>query len=131
MHIASRAGGGAAGPAPVALAPAVGGVTTSTFANITQLAAEFQNRLALPNSFALGAIYADIVKDAHVPAPSGGGTNPNLAYNHWIVMNLFTRSAAGGVGGCAHAHADIGIWTWAHNYNARICEPQLCRTCRT
>lgn len=123
VHVASRAGGGAVGPAPVPLAPAVGGVTTSTFANVTQLAAEFTNRLAVPNSFALGAIFADIVKNTHVPAPSGQGTNPNLAYNHWIVMNSFTRSAAGGVPTCPDAHADIGIWTWARNYNARICEP--------
>lgn len=123
VHIASRAGGGAAGPAPVALAPAVGGVTTSNFANVTQLANEFGNRLALPHSFALGAIYADIVKDDHVTVASGAGNNPNLAYNHWIVMNSFSRTAAGGEPGCAHAHADIGIWTWADNYNARICEP--------
>jgi hypothetical protein len=123
VHIARKAGG----PPAVPLAPAVAGVTTSTFTTVAQLALAFQNHFTgIPHAFALGAIYADIVEDDHISnASAGNASNPNLAYNHWIVITSFDRRAVGSVPGCPNAHADVGIWTWAESWDAEICEQHV------
>jgi hypothetical protein len=127
VHIASKAG-----PAPVVrLAPQVSGVTTSTFANLAQLDQQFQLRLTgVPKSFALAAIYASIVRNGHIQNPSPGNPeNPRLAYNHWIVIKSFTQEAPPGddvgAGVCPNGHSNVGIWTWAKNYTARICQQHV------
>jgi hypothetical protein len=113
------------GPAPaVPLAPAVAGVPVTNFASVAQLDQEFQAHfIGVPNAFALAAIYADIVDDGHKAVASAGNpANPNLTYNHWILITGFDRQAAGGVGGCPHGHVDLDIWTWARDYSVQICE---------
>lgn len=116
VHIARKTGPVAAVP----LAPPVAGVSSANFANVAQLALEFQNRLAAPNTFALAAIYADIVNNGHVNAASA--QDPTLTYNHWIVINGFNHAVAGGVGGCLNGHVNLNVWTWAQNYNPQICD---------
>ena len=99
----------------VAPAPAVPGVATTPFTTVAQLQNAFAAGLAPAKSFAIAGIYADIVKNGHVNVASAG--HAGLSYNHWIVINAFTSTAAGAMNPvCANAHVDLGIWTWAENY---------------
>jgi hypothetical protein len=123
VHIVYKQGGPAAG---VALAPPTAGVHQTAFTTVAQLQAEFNNRLAGPRSFAVAAVYGNLVKDGHVDVVSPGNVaNPVLTYNHWIVINRLNLTPAGGVAGCPNSHADLRIWTWAKNYKTRVCSNHL------
>jgi hypothetical protein len=92
------------------------------FTTVAQLQAEFNHRLVGPRSFAVAAVYGNLVKNGHVSVPSPGNpANPGLTYNHWIIINAFNLTPAGGLAGCANGHVDLRIWTWAKNWNTKVC----------
>jgi hypothetical protein len=110
----------------VALAPTVGGVATTNFTTASQLLQEFQNHFPGQGRFAIAAVFGDLCKQgAHVSQDSPAGTAPagRLAFNHWVVINGFSRS--GGISGCGNNHADLEIWTWAQDYSIQVCEGHL------
>ena len=79
VHIVHKQGGPVR---PVPLAPAVAGVATTNITTVAQLQLEFNNRLALPKSFAIAAIYADIVFNGQIavssPTAAAGGDSRGL-----------------------------------------------------
>jgi hypothetical protein len=121
IHIASKQGS-RQGSLP--LAPEVKGVTSSTFDTASALGGSFQNRLNGGTTFALAAVYSDIVKQGtYVNKDSNKASNTSLAYNHWVVVNGFKERSS--EVGLASTHAELNIWTWAEDFTVHVKKTEL------
>jgi hypothetical protein len=110
----------------VALAPAVGGVTTTNFSTADDLLGEFQAHFPGKGKFAVAAVFGDLCKQedhVSIDSPAGTKAGSRLAYNHWVVINGF--SASGAIAKCANKHANLQVWTWAKDYQLQVCEGHL------
>lgn len=103
------------------------GVGTTTFTTGDDLLKEFQKHFPGKGKFAVAAVFGDLCKQGdHVSNDSPAGTKPGarLAYNHWVVINDFSKSGTI-AGKCTRNHADLQIWTWAKDYSVQVCEGNL------
>lgn len=90
----------------LARAPAVGGVRRYDFTDVPGLAMLFDwyPNLGPGNSFAVAAVFADIIDRGPTGLPSNRDINQRLDYNHWVVIERFEPTGAGAT--------IIDIWTW-------------------